>query len=265
MVHAKFSGFLQYLHKAMAAETLAAHSDRDLIERFLASHEDAAFHALLRRHGPMVFRVCRRVLMDGQDGEDAFQATFLVLAREAHIIRKRESLASWLHGVAYRLALKAGKADAQRRKHEMQAAACTCARAFTDELRWQDLRSIFDEELVKLPERWRAPLVLCYLEGLTQDEAGERLGQSKGTLRRNLERGRELLGNRLSRRGITLSAALFAPLLSECAASAAVPAALAVATTEAAVAYAAGKTVTALATARALALAKGLVQPLVSA
>ena len=265
MAPATFSGFLQNLRKAMAAETLGACSDRELIEQFLTSHDEAAFHALLRRHGPMVVRVCRRALQHVQDVEDAFQATFLVLARDAHLIRKRESLASWLHGVAFRVALDARKVSVRRRKHEMQAATCTCAETMNDEASWKELRCIFDEELVKLPQRLRAPLVLCYLEGLTQDEAADRLKQSKGAFRRNLDRGRELLGNRLMRRGITLSAALFAPLLSECAASAAVPAELAAATTEAAVAYAAGKAVTALATARVLALAQGLVQPVLSA
>jgi RNA polymerase sigma factor (sigma-70 family) len=261
-----FGGFLQQLRKAMAAETLASYSDCQLIQRFLTDHDEAAFHALLRCHGPMVMRVCRRVLGHEQDVEDAFQATFLVLAREARGIRKHQSIASWLHGVAYRLSLNARKANTRRRKHETHAAAANGTTAMTDEVGWKELRAIFDEELVKLPERVRAPLVLCYLEGLTQDEAAERLGQTKSTFRRNLERGRELLGSRLTRRGVTLSAALFAPLLSECAASGAtVPAALAASTMEYALALAAGKTVTALASARALALAQGLAQPVLSA
>jgi RNA polymerase sigma factor (sigma-70 family) len=265
MVPAALGGFLQHLRKAMAAETLAAHSDRELIERFLISHDEAAFHALLRRHGPMVIRVCRRVLEQEQDVEDAFQATFLVLARQADLIRKRESVASWLHGVAYRLALNARKATQRRRKHEMRAPLCTCAAPLTDDVAWRELRSLFDEELVKLPERLRLPLVLCYLEGLTQDEAAQRLGQSQGTFRRNLERGRELLGGRLTRRGVTLSAALFAPLVSECAVSAAVPSALAASTTDAAAALVAGKAIRGLASARALKLAQGLVEPGLSA
>jgi RNA polymerase sigma factor (sigma-70 family) len=264
MATATLSGFLQHLRKAMAAETLTALSDRELVERFLESHEEAPFQALLQRHGPMVLRVCRRTLANEQDIEDAFQATFLVLAREARAIRKHESLASWLHGVAYRVSLDARKARARRRKHEAHAAAGAGTVALTDESGWKELRSVLDEELVRLPERLGAPLVLCYLEGLTQDEAAVRLGQSKSTCRRNLERGRELLGASLTRRGVTLSAALFAPLLSECAASAAVPAALATSTTEAAAALAAGNAVTALATARAIVLAQGLVQPVLT-
>jgi RNA polymerase sigma factor (sigma-70 family) len=264
MARATLGGFLQRLRKAMAAETLVLHSDRELIERFLASHDEAAFHALLRRHGPMVLRVCRRALSDEQDVEEAFQTTFLVLARDAHAIRKRESLASWLHGVAHRIALDARKANIRRRRHEKQATASAGPVPLTDEVGWKELRCVLDEELVRLPDRLRTPLVLCYLEGLTQDEAAARLGQSKSTIRRNLERGRELLGARLIRRGVTLSAALFALLLSECAASA-LPPALVTSTTEAAVALAAGKAVAALASARALALARGLAHPALSA
>jgi RNA polymerase sigma factor (sigma-70 family) len=265
MAPATLGGFLQRLRKAMAADSLASHSDRELIERFLADHEEPAFHALLRRHGPMVFRVCRRALSNEQDVEDAFQATFLVLAREARAIRKREALASWLHGVAYRVALDARKAHTRRRKHEALAAVSGDSVPLADEVGWKELRRVLDEELLKLPEPQRAPLVLCYLEGLTQDEAAVRLGQSKSTFRRNLERARDLLGARLTRRGVTLSAALFAPLLSECTAPAAVPPALAASTTQAALALAAGKAVTALASARALALARGLAQPALSA
>jgi RNA polymerase sigma factor (sigma-70 family) len=259
MATGTLGGFLQRLCKAMAAETLASLSDRELIERFLASHDEVSFHALLRRHGSMVLRVCRRALSDERDVEDAFQATFLVLARNADAIRKRASLSSWLHGVAHRVALDARKANVRRRKHEAQAAAR--AVPLTDEVGWKELRAVLDEELIKLPDRLRAPLVLCYLEGLTQDEAAARLGRSKSTFRRNLERGRELLGVRLTRRGVTLSAALFTLLLSECA----VPAALAASTTEAAVGLAAGKAVTALTSARALILTQGFVQPALSA
>jgi RNA polymerase sigma factor (sigma-70 family) len=265
MATATLGGFLERLRKAMAAGTLTSLLDRELVERFLASHEEASFQALLQRHGPMVLRVCRRAVSNEQDIEDAFQATFLVLARDARAIRRKESLASWLHGVAYGIARNAQKASSRRRKYESQAAAATSSVTLTDEISWKELRSVLDEELVNLPERLRAPLVLCYLEGLTQDEAAVRLAQSKSTFRRNLERGRELLGGRLTRRGVTLSAALFAPLLSECAAPAAVPSALASSTTAAAATFAAGKAVTALVSARALILAQGLVQPMLSA
>jgi RNA polymerase sigma factor (sigma-70 family) len=214
--------FLRRLKQSMAAESLAALPDGPLVERFLAGRDEAAFQAILHRHGPMVFRVCRRVLRHEQDVEDAFQATFLVLARQARTIRKLASLASWLHGVAYRAALTARASAARRREHESHAGAAAPEAALPDEVSWKELRSLLDEELTRLPERLRSPLVLCYLEGLTQDEAARQLGWSKSTCRRNLERARELLGGRLARRGVTLSAALLAPLLCESAVSAAV-------------------------------------------
>src|SRR5262249_11685310 len=124
---ATLNGFLHQLHQAMAAETLAALADGELLERFLATHDEPSFQALLRRHGRMVRRVCRRPLSAEHDVEDAFQATFLVLARQARAIRKRQSLASWLHGVAHRVALDAHKAAVRRRKHEAQAPAGAAA------------------------------------------------------------------------------------------------------------------------------------------
>jgi RNA polymerase sigma factor (sigma-70 family) len=256
MATATLHGFLERLRTAMAAEALAALPDSALLERFLASHEEAAFQALLLRHGPMVLRVCRRTLSAEQDAEDAFQATFLVLARQGRSIRKQASLASWLHGVAYRVARDARKSRARRRAQE-EAASGPAAKA-ADDVGWNELRSILDEELVRLPERWRAPLVLCYLEGLTQDEAATRLGLTRSTFWRNLERGRELLCCRLTRRGVTLSAALLAPLLSEGTASAGVPTALAASTTQAAAALAAGQAA-AGASAQALVLARRFV------
>jgi RNA polymerase sigma factor (sigma-70 family) len=264
MATATLGVFLQQLKQSMAAETLASLGDGELVERFLTGRDETAFQAILHRHGAMVFRVCRRVLRQEQDVEDAFQATFLVLARQAHTIRKQPSLASWLHGVAYRAALKLRAGARRRRECESQAQGPDRS-SLSDDVTWKELRSVLDEELARLPEKLRAPLVLCYLEGLTQDEAARQLGCSKSTCHRNLERGRELLGVRLTQRGVTLSAGLFALLLSECAVSAAVPSALAASTAEAAVSLAAGKAVAALASARALALARVLAHPALSA
>jgi RNA polymerase sigma factor (sigma-70 family) len=258
MATATLLGCLQRLRTAMAAETLAALPEAALLDRFLSTHEEAAFQALLLRHGPMVLRVCRRTLSAEEDAEDAFQATFLIQARQARAIRKRESLANWLHGVAYRVARDARKSRQRRRTHEAAAAANHCATQALADVGWNELRSILDAELAGLAERYRAPLVLCYLEGLTQDEAADRLGQSKSTFRRNLQRGRERLCCRLTRRGVTLSAALLAPLLSEGTASAGVPLALATSTTQAAAALAAGQAA-AGASAQALALAQRFV------
>jgi RNA polymerase sigma factor (sigma-70 family) len=209
------SGFLQWLEKSLATETLVTAPDQQLLERFLAARDEKAFRVLISRHGPMVYRVCRRVLPDEQDTEDAFQAAFLVLVRKAGSIRKRKSLASWLHGVAYQVALRARTSSQRRRVREAWVGGRDEAVA-ADDRSWREVRAILDEELARLPERLRAPLVLCYLEGLTQDEAAEQLGQTKRTLRRYLERGRTLLGTRLTQRGLALSGALTTTLFSEC-------------------------------------------------
>src|SRR5262245_20684088 len=139
----------------------------------------------------MVHDVCRSVVPNEADAEDAFQATFLVFAKSAAAIRDRTSLAGWLHGVAYRTALKAKAQFARRRKHEVCAARGEpCER---DELTWREVRGVLHEELGRLPERYQAPLVLCYLQARSQDEAALALGLPKGTLKGRLERGRALL------------------------------------------------------------------------
>jgi RNA polymerase sigma factor (sigma-70 family) len=252
--------FLAQLKQSMAAETLSDVSDYDLLQRFLADQDAAAFRALLHRHGPMVFRICRRVLGRDQDAEDAFQAGFLVLARKAGTIRKRTSLTSWLHGVAYRTALAAREDLARRRKHEAEAGRTVRPANVTDNTAWGDVRTLLDEELAQLPARLQAPLILCYLEGLTQDEAARQLQHSKATFRRDLDRGRALLGARLRRRGLALSAALAAPLIAECSAATAPPAQLVAATSEIAWRLAAGRAVTV--SSRVAALMEGVMKPM---
>jgi len=222
--------YLRRLKLAMAAEALADCPDRELLDRLRSDHDDGAFRAIVERHGPMVYQVCRRVLSSRPDVEDAFQATFLVLVRRGHTIRRRASLASWLHGVAHRTALKLRTQSGRRRRREERAARGN-ATALRNDTTWGELRGILDEELGGLPDTCRAPLVLCYLEGRTQDEAAVQLDMSKSTLRRHLERGRELLGRRLARRGVTLAAALAAPMLSDCVHGAALPRTLLVRTT----------------------------------
>ncbi len=214
--------YLRRLQQAMAAETLAPCTDRDLVERFCASQDEVAFRAILDRHGAMVLNVCRRALNSTADIEDAFQATFLVLVRRGHAIRRPASLGSWLHGVARRTALKVRTEAACRTRHE-QCRVAPERNDIGDESTWGEVRGILDEELARLPEANRAPLVLCYLEGRTQDEAATQLQLSKRTLRRYLERGRDLLGRRLVRRGLTLGSVLASGLVLECARSAAVP------------------------------------------
>jgi RNA polymerase sigma factor (sigma-70 family) len=238
--------------RTQGAGTPADCGDHELLERFAAGGDEAAFADLVRRHGPMVRGLCRRLLGDPGRADDVFQATFLVLARRARSIRRRAAVGSWLYAVARRLSHKAQRGDARRRRHERRAAACRPSRTPPD-AGWAELLAVLDEELGRLPDQARAPLLLCYLEGYTQDEAARFLGWSLGTLRRRLAWGRDLLRRRLTRRGATLSAGLFAALLAPRAATAAVPESLALATAHAAADFAAGGT----ATTAAAALARG--------
>jgi RNA polymerase sigma factor (sigma-70 family) len=183
-------------------------SDRDLLQRFRERREAAAFHVLLRRHGPMVFEVCRGVLGNEANAADAFQATFLILARKAASIRKAASVGNWLHSVAYRTALQARAQEAARKKSEAQAPARHLSEP--DDWTWREVRAALHEEPSRLPERYRAALVLCYLENKTQDQARAQLGLAKSTVKERLERGKELLRARLVRRGLGPAALLVA-------------------------------------------------------
>jgi RNA polymerase sigma factor (sigma-70 family) len=212
---------------------VTAASDEQLLADFLAERSDEAFAPLLGRHGPMVLNVCRRILHDAHAAEDVFQATFLVLVDRAGAIHRRASLAGFLHGVAYRLAVRARRRSMQ----SLPAVVCDRAVAHPEELAWREMLGILDHELGRLSDRFRAPLVLCYLEGRTQDEAARQLGWSLNTLRRRLAQGRRLLEARHRGRGVTLPAAL-AGLLA--ARAVAVPGALRAATLAAASAKAVG-------------------------
>jgi RNA polymerase sigma factor (sigma-70 family) len=216
----------------LAAGREAALPDRELLRSFLEQKDEAAFAALVARHGATVLDVCRAVLRDGPDAEDAFQATFLVLARRASSVRRPESLAGWLHGVAYRLAKKAQVAGARRRAVEARAPAADSVAA-ADALPWGEVREALHAELARLPERLRAPLVLCYLEGLTRDEAARRLGVRPSTVKGRLQQSRERLRRRLGRRGFGPAAVLGAAVLGG-RATGKVPPALAAAATRAA-------------------------------
>lgn len=219
--------------------------DQELLLQFRTQHDPGAFHALLQRHGTMVLDVCRGVLGNEADAEDAFQATFLVLARKAASIRKSVSVGSWLHGVAHRTALKARARSATRRKHEVRAPADRASlqpASKADELSWREVRQVLHEELSGLSERYRAALVLCYLEGATQEAAALQLRLPRGTLRERLERGRALLRTRLERRGLGPAAVLLAGAWPAANASACVSNSLVSATVQAAACVAAGKT-----------------------
>ena len=184
---------------------VAGLSDGQLLDRFNAggSQAESAFSALVERHGPMVIRVCRAVLADPHDVDDAFQATFLVLVRKARSIRRQASCASWLHGVALRAAADIRSSTARRTRHERQAGEQMpeCPDT-TDRVALDELRRVLDEELGRLREAYRSPLVLCYLEGRTCEEAAQQLGWPVGTVKSRLARGRERLRGRLLRRGV---------------------------------------------------------------
>jgi RNA polymerase sigma factor (sigma-70 family) len=212
MAQTQLGVVLRHLHQMLGPSALDEPTDRDVLDRFAARRDEAAFEELLRRHGPMVLGVCRRLLGTPYDADDVFQATFLVLVHKAASIRKGTSLGCWLYGVAYRLALKARTTAARRRAHERRVADMRHADV-TSEPSWDELRPLLDEELARLPERLRAPLVLCYLEGKTNAEAAREIGCPAGSMSKRLARGREVLRQRLTRRGVALTAATLALLL----------------------------------------------------
>lgn len=198
---------LQHIRRLAGAGDVAE-TDAELLRRYRETQDRAAFAVLMQRHGAMVYAVCQSVLRRREDAEDAVQATFLVLAQKAGSIRQQEGLGGWLQRVAYRIALKARADNARRQRREAQAARSPMAEPTGDDLSWRELRSILHAELAALPESLRAPLVLCYLEGRTQEEAARQLGWPLSTVRGRLQRGREKLRRRLERRGVGLAVAL---------------------------------------------------------
>ncbi len=207
-------------------------SDRELLERYTAAGEEAAFAALVRRHGPLVLGVCRRILGNPHDAEDAFQAAFLTLAKKAGSIRKRESVGCWLYQVAYHTAVRARAQTAARKRVERKAGTGPQTDPLT-ELTGRELVAVLDAEVNALADRYRVPLVLCYFQGLTCDEAARRAGLPVRTLKRRLDQARERLRGRLTRRGLALPAVLSAAGLAQ-GVEAAVLASLAAATARAA-------------------------------
>jgi cytochrome c peroxidase len=238
MARAASSPILHLIRQTVEDQVVGRLSDQHLLQQFCDQQDESAFGALLRRHGSMVLDVCRSVLGNEADAEDAFQATFLILARKASSIRNTASVGNWLHGVAYRTALKARSRLTTRQKNESRAPA----RAITepDDLTWREVRQVLHEELTGLSERYRVPLVACYLQGKTQDEASAELGVSTSTLKERLERGRSLLRARLVRRGLGPAGLLIAVASPTRSASGALPVALALRTIKAASLCAAG-------------------------
>jgi RNA polymerase sigma factor (sigma-70 family) len=228
--------------------------DAQLLQRYLATCDESAFAALVCRHGPLVLGVARRVLGRLQDAEDVFQASFLLLARKAGTIRKRESVACWLHGVAYRLAVKARGRDVRRREHEKEAALMRTETVPAEA--WQSFNEALDAALQALPPHYRSVLLLCYAEGQTQEDAARQLGLPLGTVRSRLARGRELLRKRLAARGVSISTPALAVLGAGATAHAAVGANLLNRTVRAGLAYATGQEAAGLVSAHAAELLK---------
>jgi len=231
-VNSSAHSVLGYLHSLFPRHCGEQDDDRELLHRFREARDGDAFALLMRRHGPMVLGLARRILGDAHLAEDVFQAAFLLLARKAHTIRRAESLSCWLHGVAFRIALRVRRSHQRRQERETHFHPPSSPSPL-EELTAQELLTVLDEELHKLPENQRAPLILCCLEGLSQEEAARRLGCSPTAVKGRLERGRQRLRLRLEKRGLTLPA-VFGGTLLLAGSTSPVPAALTQATLQAA-------------------------------
>ena len=240
----RIRGVIQNLRRASLGGGEGCAGDGALLDAFRTQKDEFALEALLRRHGPMVLGVCRRVLRDPHDAEDAFQATFLVLVRKADSLRFGHLVGNWLYGVAYRCSLEIRSAKYRRRVHERQVSQMPDP-AMPPATPVNDFRPLLDRELQRMPDKYRAVVVLCDLEGRSRREVARELGLPEGTLSSRLATARRLLARRLTRRGVAISGGLLAVLLAE-EAQAAVPAAVASVTLHAATQLAAGQAVTAL-------------------
>jgi RNA polymerase sigma factor (sigma-70 family) len=250
---------VQYVHRIVGAAPEQA-SDADLLDRFAGARDESAFALLVWRHGPLVIGLCHRLLRHEQDSEDVFQATFLTLARKAGSIGKKEALASWLYKVAYRIACRVRTKVPVLPNHAAVMEGKSAPEVEADVV-WRDLRSVLDQEVAQLPESYSRPIILCYLEGKTHEEAAVLLGCPKGTIAARLARARERLRQRLTRRGVTLSAGALTSLMAENALAGAVTSELVRATVQAALAYASGKTVAVgVLSAKAVVLTEGVLQ-----
>src|SRR5207253_1559370 len=251
------SQVIQHLRRAVLLRDGAGLTDGQLLEDYISRGNQAALAALVRRHGPLVWSVCRRVLGSYHDAEDAFQATFLILVRKATSLASRELLAHWLYAVAYRTALNARAANAKRRARERQVTQMP-EPAVSEQDLWRDLQPLLDEALSRLPEKYRIVLVLCDLEGTTRKDAARQLHVPEGTVAGRLARARVMLAKRLARHGLTASGGALAAVLSQNVASADVPAAVVSATIQAAGLFAAGHTAaTGVVSAKVAALTEG--------
>jgi RNA polymerase sigma factor (sigma-70 family) len=258
MATGQLNKVIHHLRKVVLPSVGGA-SDSELLECFLARRDEAAFEALVRRHGPMVLGVCQWVVGNVHDADDAFQATFLVLIRKAATITSRELLGNWLYGVAYRTALKARAATARRRTREKQVKDMPQP-VTQPEATWPELRPLLDQAVNRLPEKYRAAVVLCELEGRPRREVARQLNLPEGTLSSRLATARRMLARRLTRQGLTLSGSAVAAALAQSAVRVALPNSLVLSTVRSAAGLAIGQAAAELLSARVIALAEGVIK-----
>jgi RNA polymerase sigma factor (sigma-70 family) len=252
------NGVIQYLRSTLVPE--GAHlTDAQLLECFVSRREPAALEALVRRHGPMVWGVCHRVLGNHHDAEDAFQATFLVLVRKAASVHPRAKVGNWLYGVAHQTALKARATRAKRKLREAQVTDMAEPAVIKKDA-WRDLQAVLDLELSRLPEKYRTVIVLCDLEGKTGKEVARELTLPQGTVASRLARARVMLAKRLARHGLTVSCGTLATVLYGKAASASVPGSVMAFTIKAVTSMAAGQAATGLVSTKVAALIEGVMK-----
>jgi RNA polymerase sigma factor (sigma-70 family) len=258
MAIGRLNPVMQQIRRSVLSDC-AGLSDGQLLGWFIERQDEAAFAELVRRHGPMVWGVCRRVLNHHQEAEDAFQATFLVLVRKAATVWPREMLANWLYGVARQTSLKARAIAAKRRSRETHLAIMPESGVISQDL-WSDLRPLLDQELNHLPDKYRVAIVLCDLEGKTRKESARQLGVPEGTLSARLARGRILLARRLSRHHLAVSGGALAAVLCQNASSASVPISVMSSTIKIASLVASGGTAVIGFSASAAALTEGVIK-----
>jgi RNA polymerase sigma factor (sigma-70 family) len=259
MASAQTSDVIRDLRRAALLGNAMSMTDGQLLECFITRRDEAAFEALLRRHGPMVLNVCQRTVGNLQDAEDAFQAVFLVLARKAAVVVPREGVGNWLYGVAYRTARRAKAASSRHYAREKQVKDMPHP-VFEQAHGSGDMELVLDEELNKLPAKYRLPVVLCELEGRTRKEVARQLKLPEGTLSSRLATGRRMLARRLTRRGIALSAGAMAVELSQGASAACLPKTLIFSTMQAVSALTTASTLAGVVSAPVAALAEGVLK-----
>jgi RNA polymerase sigma factor (sigma-70 family) len=251
---------IRHLRRSLLRHDEAGMTDGQLLGQFVTHRNEAAFEALVRRHGPMVLGVCRRLLRDPHDAEDAFQATFLVLARKAASVSPPEMVGNWLYGVARTTAIRARAANAKRRVRERQVADMPEPKVRQKGLP-DGLLQVLDDELARLPDKFRMAIVLCDLEGRTRREVARQLKIPEGTLSSRLTTARRMLANRLARHGLVVSGGALAVAVSHGAASAGVPASLVIPTVKAATLAAAGQqAVASVVSAQVVSLTEGVIR-----